>query len=98
MAYLTQEEREKLRAELAEMSFNAAVFKLKRIDSKGRLVFYRNAQQVGQWWTRYELAGLGTRVTLIEAHTDRATERPDRTKAEFQLVEVRVEPTPDNRL
>lgn len=98
MAYLTEEERNKLKAELKDMPFNAASFKLKRLDPKGRLAFYRNAQHVGEWWTRYELAGLGTRVTLVEKHFDQPSQTANRTKSEFGLVDVLVEPTADNRL
>ncbi len=98
MAYLTEEERNKLKDELKDMPFNAANFKLKRIDPKGRLAFYRNAQHVNEWWTRYELVGLGTRVTLIEKHFDEATANANRMKSEFGLVDVKVDPTPDNRL
>ena len=97
MAYLTTEERTKLQADLAQLKFNQANGRLKRMDSKGRLVFYRNAQRVGQWWTRYELNGLGTVVTLVEQHRDKATGNPKLVKSEFDLVEVIVEPTPDNR-
>lgn len=98
MAYLTEEDRNKLKAELQDMPFNAASFKLKRMDPKGRLAFYRNSQRVGEWWTRYELVGLGTRVTLVEKHFDQPSEKDNRTNAEFGLVDVIVEPTPDNRL
>jgi hypothetical protein len=69
------------------------------MDRRGRLVFYRNAQRTDQWLTRYELVGLGTRVTLVEAHYDAPDRRKEnRTRAEFDLVDVIVEPTPDNRL
>jgi hypothetical protein len=45
--------------------------------------------------TRFELKGLGTRVTLVETYGTK--QQGGRTKADFQLVDVVVEPTPDNR-
>ena len=98
MAYLTKEERENLEKELKGLKFNQANGRVRGMDSHGRLVYYRNAQQVGEWWTRYELKSFGVRVTLIEKHWDKATDRADRGRAQFELVDVKVEPTPDNRL
>jgi hypothetical protein len=95
MAYLNEQERLALVNELKEMSFNRAKGKVRSLDPKARLAFYRNAQRVGQWMTRYELPGLGTRVTLVESHRD--VQKNAKIKSEFELVEVIVEPTPDNR-
>lgn len=97
MAYLTAEERAKLQSDLSQLKFNQANGRLKRMDSKGRLLYYRSAQRVGQWWTRYELNSLGVVVTLVEDHWDNDTRNPHRTESEFALVDVVVEPTPDNR-
>lgn len=96
MAYLNEQQREQLLNELKNMTFNQATWKLRRMDKRGRLAFYRNAQQTGRWLTRYDLEGLGTRVTLVEKHIDKP-DKNNRTKAEFEFVEVIVEPTPDNR-
>ncbi len=98
MAYLTKEERENLEKELKGLKFNQANGRVRGMDSHGRLMYYRNAQRVGEWWTRYELKSLGVFVTLIEKHWDKETDRPDRELAKFELVDVKVEPTPDNRL
>jgi hypothetical protein len=95
MAYLNEQERLSLLDELKDMSFNRAKGKVRGLDPKARLAFYRNAQQVGRWMTRYELPSLGTRVTLVESHKDVA--KNSKIKSEFELVEVIVEPTPDNR-
>jgi hypothetical protein len=95
MAYLNEQERLALLNELKDMSFNRAKGKLRSLDSRARLAFYRNAQQVGRWMTRYELPSLGARVTLVESHRDVAQNA--KTKSEFELVEVMIEPTPDNR-
>ncbi len=98
MAYLTKEEREKLENELKGLKFNQANGRLRRMDTHGRLAYYRNAQRVGEWWTRYELKGLGVWATLIEKHSSKDTHTSNRSKSVFELVDVRVEPTPDNRL
>jgi hypothetical protein len=98
MAYLTQAQRDELQAELEKMSFRQANGKLKRMDHKGRLAYYRNAQRTGQWLTRHVLTGLGTQVTLIEENVRRPKlNKPERVNNDYQLVQVIVEPTPDNR-
>lgn len=97
MAYLNEQQRLDLLNELKDLSYNQAHGRLKRTDpSNSRLVYYRNAQYTGEWHTRYELAGLGTIVTLIEKYNPKPTARPDRVKNEFDFMEVVVEPTPDN--
>ncbi|MBC7811865.1 MAG: hypothetical protein H7175_11995 [Burkholderiales bacterium] len=94
MAYLNEQERDALLNELKNLSFNKARFKLSRIDSNGRLAFYRSSYRTKELWTRYELAGLGTRVTLIEEQsgTNAKSGQP-----EYQYAEVIVEPIPGNR-
>jgi hypothetical protein len=99
MAYLTEAQRNALKAELEQLSFNQAHGRLKRMDRQGRLAFYRNAQSTGKWLTRWVLTGLGTVVTLVEANRLRdKPDKPNRVRNEYALVEVIVEPTPDNRL
>ena len=95
MAYLNAQERQALVDELKIMSFNGAKGKVRGLDPKGRLAYYRNAQEVGRWMTRYELPTLGTRVTLVESH--REVGKDSKVKSEFQFDEVILEPTPDNR-
>jgi hypothetical protein len=95
MAYLNAQERLALLNELKDMSFNRAKGKIRSLDPKGRLAFYRNSQEVGRWLTRYELPTLGTRITLVESHRDEG--KDSKVKSEFQFEEVIVEPTPDNR-
>ena len=97
MAYLNEQERDKLLNELKDMSFNGANWKLRLMDKSGRIAFYRNAQQTGRWLTRYVLPSFGTRVTLVEEHYDEPGKNPKRVKAKFRFIEVIVEPTPDNR-
>lgn len=98
MSYLTEEQRAALARDLKQMSFRQANWKVKRMDPHGRLVYYRNAQRSRRWFTRYELAGLGTRVTLVEDHSVHAKPNSALLDSDFELVDVIVEPTPDNRL
>ena len=97
MAYLNENEREKLLNDLANMDFNQARRKLRRMDPNGQLELFRNSQRVDEWMTRYELKGLGTIVTLIEARAsyDQDPSRP--VRQDYELARVVVEPTPDNR-
>jgi hypothetical protein len=95
MAYLNEQERLALLNELKDMTFNRAKGKVRSLDPKARLAYFRNAQQVGRWMTRYDLPSLGTRVTLVESHRD--VPQNTKTKSEFELIEVIIEPTPDNR-
>jgi hypothetical protein len=97
MAYLNEQERDALLNELKNMSFRQAQGKLRSMDEKSRLAYFRNAQQTGRWLTRYVLPSLGTRVTLVEVHSDKPTNKERRLKSEYEFVEVIVEPTPDNR-
>lgn len=97
MPYLNEQERDALLNDLKKMSFRQAQGKLRSLDDKGRMAYFRNAQQTGKWLTRYVLPSLGTRVTLVESHTDTATKKENRLKSEYEFVEVIVEPTPDNR-
>jgi hypothetical protein len=94
MAYLNAQERQTLVDELAKMKFNKAKAKVRGLDPKNRLVFYRNSQGVGRWLTRYDLPTLGTRVTLVESHQDE--EHKGKLKSEFELSEVVVEPLAGN--
>lgn len=99
MAYMNAAERQQLLNELTTYKFRRAKNRLNRIDPKGRLAYYRNAQAAGQLHTRYELNGLGVSVTLIEKITPKTKSGlfGSYKKAEFELVEVVVEPQPQNR-
>lgn len=97
MAYLNAQERQALHDELMGMNFGKATGKLRGIDREGRMAYYRNAQQTGKLMTRYELPGLGTRVTLIEVLTKGGADSSKRLKTKYDLGEVVVEPTADNR-
>lgn len=98
MAYLTKEQRDALKSELEELTFNQAHGKIKRMNADKRLAFYRNAQNAGQWMTKWVLNDLGTQVTLIEANVFKDKDKPNRVKNTYQLSKVIVEPTPDNKL
>ncbi len=95
MAYLNEQQRQSLLDELVKMKFNKAKGKVRGLDPKNRLVFYRNSQGVGRWMTRYELPTLGVRVTLVESHEDEQHE--GKLKSEFELSEVIIEPLPGNK-
>ena len=97
MAYLTASQRADLQRELEQLSFRRANGRLKRMDPMGRMAYYRNAQNTGEWTTKHVLAGLGTQVTLVEVNLAKATDRPDRVRNEYTLADVIVEATPDNR-
>ncbi len=96
MAFLNQQEREQLAAQLRNMDFNKAKNKLLRMDPKGRLAYFRNSQRPDTYHTRFELSGLGTRVTLVERRF--VDEQNGKLHSRFVLEDVIVEPTPDNRL
>ena len=95
MAYLNAEQREKLVNDLKGLPFNKAKGRVRGMDANSRLVYYRNAQGVGRWLTRFDLPSLGTRVTLVESHKD--TENHGKIKSEYDLAEVIAEALPDNK-
>ena len=95
MAYLNNAQRKTLLDDLSGMKFNRAKFKLLRMDPDGRLAYFRNVQQTGEWHTKVILDGLGTAVTLVEVN--HAENNQARNKQKFEFVNVIVEATPDNR-
>lgn len=103
MAYLNRAEREKLLNELKNKKFLQAKGKIRRMDPKGKMAYFRNAQEAGKLYTRYDLFGLGTTVTLVEQESDTVTTTEaagaasTRLKSEYRLVEVIVEPMPENK-
>lgn len=97
MAYLNEQQRLKLLDDLKDLRFNQAKGKLRRMDPKARLVYYRNAQQVGRWMTRYNLESLGTSVTLVEENRVFDKDGDEKLENEWEMVEVIVEPLPNNR-
>lgn len=98
MAYLNTQERDELLNELKSLDFFHAKRRLMQIDQKGRMAYYRNAQHSGQLETRYDLEGLGTRVTFIEKHDRTLSAKGDVYDAKFELIDIIVEPLPGNRL
>jgi hypothetical protein len=94
MPYLNADQREKLANDLKDLPFNRAKGKVRGMDTKSRLVFYRNAQSVSRWMTRFDLPTLGTRVTLVESHQD--ANHQGKLRSEFELSEVIVEALPGN--
>jgi hypothetical protein len=94
MVYLNQKEREALAQQLSEMKFWRAAGKVRGLDQKSRLAFFRNAQGVGRLMTRYDLPTKGARVTLVEQSQN--VEKNSKLKAQYELLEVIVEPLPGN--
>ena len=93
MATMSLDERQGLLDELSGMKFGRAKGKLARMDAKGRLVYYRNAQQSGEWHTKYALESLGIAVTLVELN--HAANDQSSNKQNFEFVNVVIEPLDD---
>ncbi len=73
------------------MTFNRASGRLRRMDNKNRMAFFRNAQSPTTLHTRYDLPSQGITVTLIE-HMDETPNKNGRTfKPEYHLAQVIVE-------
>jgi hypothetical protein len=53
MAYLNQAEREALLDELKALTFRKAKGRVRRLDPKGRLAYFRNDQRTGEVVTCY---------------------------------------------
>lgn len=96
MAFLNKSERDALTQELKQMKFGFAKRKLRGMDAKGRLVYYRNSQKIGEWTTRFELPSYGIRATLIESNAMQSKKNGN-VMSEYELVDVIIEPTPENR-
>jgi len=96
MAFLNQSERDALKKDLLSMSFDPAKRKVRGMDDKGRLVFYRNSQTIGQWVTRFELPSFGARVTLVESLGMHQKKNGD-INTDYEFVDVIVEATSENR-
>ena len=101
MAYLNQQEREKLLNELKDMSFNKARGRLRRLDPRIQLAYARNVQNsADRLYTRYDLPTKGVKVTLVESAGYKPVEsemNPGTMRRSTDIVEVIVEPTPDNK-
>ena len=93
MATMSLEERQALLDELSGMKFGRAKGKLARMDAKGRLVYYRNVQQSGEWHTKYALESLGIAVTLVELN--HAANDQARNKQNFEFANVLIEALDD---
>jgi hypothetical protein len=96
VTHLNKNERESLRNDLLKMRFNQAKGKVRGMDTKARLVYLRNVQNVNQWATRYELPSQGVRVTLLEEF-DMKEQKSGKLRADYDLIDVLVEPTSENK-
>lgn len=97
MAYLNEQERDALLQDLITMRFNQAKGKLRRMDPKARLVLHRTVESTGEWYTQYDLIGLGTRVILIENRAPLSRDTRKHEVAQYEMAKVIVEPLPENR-
>jgi hypothetical protein len=93
MAYLNKSERDALLDELRDKRFERCQRILILKDRSARLKYFRNIQETDRWMTRYILPTLGAQVTLVEGLTILSD-----GKRSFNLSEIIIEPTPDNRL
>ncbi len=91
MATMSKDEQQKFAQELANMTFSRASGRLRRMDNKNKMAFFRNAQSATTLQTRYALPGHGITVTLIEQMTEKATGHGSTFKPEFHLTQVIVE-------
>jgi len=98
MAYLNAQERDRLKNELQGLSYNRAKTRLNRIDPSGRLVYWRNSQRVGEWHTRFDLPSLGASVSLVEVQNEKSTNKDRVSRVKYEMIDVRVEPMPENQL
>lgn len=92
MAFLNKSERDALLDDIKNLRFNQIKGRLRGKDKDIRLAYYRNVQETNRWMTRYILQGLGTQVTLVESKTVKGVD------VSYQLAEIIVEPTAENRL
>ncbi|MCB0116841.1 MAG: hypothetical protein KDD84_22235 [Caldilineaceae bacterium] len=97
MAYLNAEQREELAQDLVKQKFNKAKWRLMKMDPQGRLVFFRNTQEVGYLMTRFELPTSGVTVTLYEHPGSKTNPETHKTKVANTMAQVIVEPTPENK-
>ena len=93
MAFLNKSERDGFLEELRGKRFERCQRLIVLKDKNVRLKYFRNIQETDRWMTRYVLPDLGTQVTLVEGLNVLAD-----GKRSFNLSEIIVEPTPDNRL
>ena len=89
--YWDRAKRQQFLDQIKSQPFRSIKSKLSHVDQKSRLAYWRNAQASGKLMTRYVLPTYGTVVTLIEEYKQTA-----KHNAEYDLVEIVVEPTADN--
>ncbi|MFN8527794.1 MAG: hypothetical protein U0670_04205 [Anaerolineae bacterium] len=93
MATLTAQEREQLAQELVNLSFNRASGRLRRIDPRNKMAFFRNSQSPTTLHTRYDLPTKGVHVTLVEEMEEAADKsHPSLFRPKFKLAQVIIEP------
>ncbi|MEM9952283.1 MAG: hypothetical protein AAF846_11810 [Chloroflexota bacterium] len=96
MPFLNKDERDELLNDIKDMKFNKIRGYVYRKDSKARLGYFRNVQESGQWMTRYILEGMGTMVTVYEKINEE--DKGLFNKRKYEITQIKVEPTSENRL
>ncbi|MBK8138795.1 MAG: hypothetical protein IPK52_23775 [Chloroflexi bacterium] len=96
MGILNEKERQALRDDLKGRSFRGAKWKLRLTDSKARLVYHRNSQEIGVWLTRFELKDAGVMVTLVEKNAYNA-HKGGTVTSDYSFEDVMVDPLPGNK-
>ena len=96
MAFLNKDERDALLNDIKDKNLGGIRFYVHNKDNKARLAYYRNVQESGKWMTRYVLEGLGTQVTVYERIN--ADNKGWFSKRKYEIEQIVVEPTANNRL
>jgi hypothetical protein len=98
MAFLNAQERAKLRDDLKQVgNIHRIRGRMNRIDTQGKIRYFRNNVRVGEWHTRYDLKGLGTVVTIIERNQVSPEQRGDDLRSDFDIMDIVVDPMPENK-
>ena len=89
---LPQVDQENLVAELLTGDARSLKNRLRRLDPRRRLVYFRNMQRNGHWQTRYLLPSLGYWVTFDEELSELEHERAHFRRARYRSIACRIEP------
>lgn len=92
MATMSHDEQQKLAHELVNLSFNGAKGRLRRLDPKNSMAFFRNSQSPTRLHTRYNLHTEGISVTLIEEMTEAPTGHGSTFKSVYKIAQVIIDP------
>ncbi len=88
---MSQDEQQKLAQELVNSNLYRAKGRLRRLDPKNSMAFFRNAQSPTTLHTRFDLPQKGVSVTLVESMEEKPT-RGNTFKPVYKMVQVIIEP------